>query len=178
MDPQEELRQLFADNYQKILSYALRRCSSPDAADDLVGDVFLTAWRRIDDVRAIENPLPWLYGVAGNVLRNQRRSNVRQLNVKAKMRQNIVSEPSFVDDELDTSELMEALSQLPFDDQEILRLCTWESLSHKEIAVVLECSSNAVGLRIHRAKAKLRNLLKSDKLRPQIDIEEKKAGLS
>jgi len=48
-----------------VRSYAARRAGL-DAADDVVAEVFLTAWRRIDDLP--DDPLPWLLGVTRRVL--------------------------------------------------------------------------------------------------------------
>src|SRR6516162_3641150 len=56
---------LFRDNYGAVAAYVARR-ASPDAVDDVVDEVFLVAWRRLDIVPA--NPLPWLLTVARNVL--------------------------------------------------------------------------------------------------------------
>ena len=41
----------------------------------------------------------------------------------------------------------------------MLQLVLWEQLSHAEAAQVLGCSANAVAIRVHRAKARLRGLL-------------------
>ena len=44
-------------------------------------------------------------------------------------------------------------------DREVLRLFAWEQLTTAEIAVVLGVSANAAGVRLHRAKERLRNAL-------------------
>ena len=56
--------------------------------------------------------------------------------------------------------LVEAVARLRPDDQEVLRLVTWEELSHSQIAEVLGISVTAVGQRIHRATNRLRRQLK------------------
>src|SRR4029450_2647016 len=65
---------MFRECYPVVRAYARRR-AAPDAAQDVVADTFLVAWRRLEDVP--EDALPWLYGVARRVLANQRRSAAR-----------------------------------------------------------------------------------------------------
>ena len=76
-----DFRQLFELSYQPLVAYARRRSATDADADDLVGEVYATAWRRRDQLDNTVSPLPWLYGIAGNVLRNQRRSTVRRLRL-------------------------------------------------------------------------------------------------
>ena len=59
----------------RVYAYAARR-STPDAANETVGETFLIAWRRLDVVP--DDPLPWLLNVAGKVLANRRRSDQRR----------------------------------------------------------------------------------------------------
>jgi RNA polymerase sigma-70 factor, ECF subfamily len=61
---------LFRDHAGAVRVYAARRAGLGDA-DDVVAEVFVIAWRRIDDLP--EDPLPWLLGVARRVLANRRR---------------------------------------------------------------------------------------------------------
>jgi DNA-directed RNA polymerase specialized sigma24 family protein len=67
----ERFEGLFRENYPLVRAYALRR-AAPEAAQDVVADTFLVAWRRLEDVP--DDALPWLYGIARRVLANQRRS--------------------------------------------------------------------------------------------------------
>ena len=58
-----------------VTSYVRRRCS-PDDVEDVVADTFMTCWRRLDHVPAGAE-LPWLYNVAGHILRNRYRARTR-----------------------------------------------------------------------------------------------------
>ncbi len=69
-----QFEQLYRQHAGAVLAYARRR-TTQEAADDAVAEVFLIAWRRVDDVPA--EPLPWLLGVARRVLANQRRGERR-----------------------------------------------------------------------------------------------------
>jgi RNA polymerase sigma-70 factor, ECF subfamily len=67
----EEIYRVYAD---RVHAYARRRTNA-SAADDVVAEVFLVVWRRLNHVP--EDPLPWLLGAARRVLANRRRSEGR-----------------------------------------------------------------------------------------------------
>ena len=127
--------------------YALRR-TDRDTAQDVVAETFTVAWRRLDKVP--EKPLPWLYGVARRVLANQRRSTRRLTSLRRKLEPDADTAPELAD-----PELAAALRALPAIDREILALVAWEGLTAAEAAVVLDCTSTAARLRLHRARARL-----------------------
>jgi RNA polymerase sigma-70 factor (ECF subfamily) len=139
--------------YEPVQRY-LRRRTDPATAADVLGDVLLVLWRRLDDVPG-DLPLPYAYGVARRCLANNRRSAVRQERLVQRLAQ---QHPPADDDPLDGA-LAEALEALPEADQELLRLWAWEQLPPREIALVLGISANAVSIRLHRAKQKLRESL-------------------
>lgn len=153
--------ELFTDTYQPLVAYARRRSADWSEADDVVSEVFVIAWRRRAELDPAVSVLPWLYGIAGNVLRNQWRSSGRRL----KLVDRLESQPDLPaqNDPADRpgAELREALTHLSFDDQEVLRLVAWEGLGHAEIGQILDCSTNAVGIRIHRARQRLNDALTS-----------------
>jgi DNA-directed RNA polymerase specialized sigma24 family protein len=78
----ERFEGLFRENYASVRAYALRRASR-DAAQDVVAETFLVAWRRLDDVP--RDALPWLYAVARRVLANQRRSAHRSAALERRL---------------------------------------------------------------------------------------------
>ena len=71
-------RALFEGAYDDLLGFVERRTHRL-AAEDVVAEVFLTAWRRLDDVPADPGQArAWLFTVAHHALRNRRRSDHRQ----------------------------------------------------------------------------------------------------
>jgi len=156
----DDFRRIFDASYPKLMAYARRRADFT-AADDVVAETFLVAWRRRDEFLNMDRQLPWLYAVAGNQLRNQDRGANRHLRLVAKAG----AEPAeaeapadagmTADSDSDAALLRQALQTLSFDDQEVLRLIAWEDLSHNDAADVLGCSTDAVAQRIRRAKQRL-----------------------
>ncbi len=150
----DAFRLLFADTYPALVAYARRRVGT-DRADDVVSEVFATAWRRRADLDPGRPPLPWLYGMAANVVRNLRRADGRHLRLVERIEAEPVADLRPDPADRPGSDLRAALERLSFDDQEVLRLVAWEGLTHAEVAEVLECSPNAVGIRVHRARKRL-----------------------
>jgi RNA polymerase sigma-70 factor (ECF subfamily) len=166
MDAEARFRELFRAGYPALRRYALNRWLSSADADDLVAATLEIAWRRIDDVPR-DDPLPWLFAVARNQLRNKRRSDYRRdaliVKVSADMqsRDLVVAGPPD-DAVVDADSLRSALDQLEDDDQELLRLVAWDGLSPSQAAGVIGCSSVAARSRLHRARNRLASLLGVD----------------
>lgn len=154
----EDRRQKFeiiADEVFEPLQRYLRRRAGASDAEDALGEVMLTIWRRIDHAPS-DRPLPWCYGIARRILANQRRSQSRHL----RLIQRLEAEPRFstFPDPAETGpdpELTAALASLGDQDQEALRLWAWEQLEPREIAIALDVSVNAATLRLGRAKKRL-----------------------
>lgn len=146
--------ELFRRTYPSIVAYARRRLAA-DQVDDVVSEVFATAWRRRADLDPAAEPLPWLYGIAANAVRNQRRSQGRHLRLVERIETEPTPRPDADPAERPGADLRAALERLSFDDQEVLRLVAWEGLAHAQVGQVLGCSTNAVGIRIHRARQRL-----------------------
>jgi RNA polymerase sigma-70 factor (ECF subfamily) len=147
---------LVSDVYAPLQRYLLRR-ADPTGAEDVLGDVLLVLWRRLDDVPP-ESPVPWAYGVARGCLANHLRSAARQERLVHRLAQERPHEHAD-----DDGRLQQALEALPEADQEVLRLWAWEQLPPREIALAMGLTANAVSLRLHRAKRRLKKALTSGK---------------
>ena len=149
----------FVDVYEKLFRYVYaycRRRTSADRVDDAVAEVFLTVWRRMDELPAQGEILPWAYSIAHGVLSNQWRSDSRRRNLDRKLAaigaDPVISPEDFVVTRYESEQVLEAVSVLRPMEQEMLMLSIWEDLSHSEIAVVLNISVDAVKQRLSRAK--------------------------
>jgi len=143
---------LFSAHYEAVMRYARRRTSQLADAEEAVAQTFVVAWRRLEDMPAPDERLPWLYGVARRVLLNQRRGAMRRARLHERMR----TAPRGPYPRLSAlPTVLEAIAHLSDADREILQFVAWEDLSHAEIATVLGISPNAVAIRIHRARARL-----------------------
>lgn len=160
-DPADRVRfdQIFADHYESVSRYCHRRLP-PDEANDASAEVFVVAWRKIDQVPSGDETLPWLYGVARNEVSRARRSIRRRGALRTKLGgQAIHHDPSpevLVVRNAEKEQLVAALGRLKPSDQEVLRLRAYEHLTLAEVAIVLGCSVPAAKQRSARAIKRLR----------------------
>jgi RNA polymerase sigma-70 factor, ECF subfamily len=134
----------------------LARRTDAATADDVLGDTLLVLWRRYDELPA--EPLPFAYGVARLCLANAERGARRQRRLAGRLA--TLDPPREAPDVVGDVRLGEALAALSAEDAELLRLWAWEQLTPAEIAAVLEVTPNAVSIRLHRAREKLREELR------------------
>lgn len=156
MTPQvhrERFERITQETFEPLQRY-LRRRAAPQDAEDLLSEVLLTVWRRIEDA-PVEGALPWCYGIARRALANHRRGDRRRLRLVTRVgSEPVAHHPDSADLQPDP-DLQAALDSLAPADREVLRLWAWEQLEPREIAVVLGVSPNAATLRLSRAKKKL-----------------------
>lgn len=146
----EEFEALVVDAYVPLQRYLIRR-AHPDAVEDVLAEILLILWRRLDDVPS-ENQLAWCYGVARRTLANYRRGETRRLQLVERLK----TEPSYGDEPDSSDPALElALERLDREDRDLLRLWAWEQLEPREIAIVMGTTPNAVSLRLTRLKKKL-----------------------
>lgn len=142
-----------AQVYEPLQRY-LRRRSAPEDAEDLLDDVLLVLWRRLDDV-PVGDALPWTYGIARRCLANHRRSGHRRAQLLQRVGAGM-GRPGGPDWTSETdAALQRSLDRLPARDREVVRLWAWERLEPREIAVVLGTTPNAVSVRLHRIQRRL-----------------------
>lgn len=168
-EAERRFRALFDRCYRPVLGYALRRAATRSGAEDVAADTFLVAWRRIGDVpREDSEALAWLLGVARRILSNARRGDARRDRLIARLHQHRSDAGVDLDAEAVAmvnerhATVLAVLATLRAADAEILQLATWEQLSHAQIAVVLDCSVNAVAIRLHRARRAFTDALAKD----------------
>lgn len=156
----ERFATLYAAHYGTVHAYGSRRVG-PEAADEIAAETFLVAWRRFDELPA--EPLPWLYGVARNIVLRHRTQAGRQLQILEALDREPVA--ARVADDHDAG-LWTAWAKLRDGDREVLALIAWEELSVTEAARVLGCPAPVFSVRLHRARRRLERLLSDDPVHP------------
>jgi RNA polymerase sigma-70 factor (ECF subfamily) len=161
--------QLFERHAQAVFSFCARRTADLALAEDLTSVTFLEAWRHRERVPSApdDGALPWLLGVANNVVRNARRGQRRYRAVLARLPGPPVA-PAAEDHAVDraTTEAglraaLDAISVLPEREQEVVMLVLWSGLSYEEAATALAIPVGTVRSRLSRARAKLQIALRS-----------------
>lgn len=169
-DPEAQFTALYDRYYRRVLGYALLRAER-DVAEDVASETFVVAWRRFDDLP--DPPLPWLLGVARNMLAKQRDSRHRNRVLVERIATLSTAQDHVAWDVaehvVDRAHALAALESLPEQDVEAMALVTWHGLSPDEAAVVMGCSTRTYNVRLHRARKRLSEALhvEPDKARPR-----------
>ncbi|MEU8801236.1 sigma-70 family RNA polymerase sigma factor [Spirillospora sp. NPDC048819] len=138
---------------QRVWAYAVSRAGR-QVADEVVSETFAVAWRRFADVP--DPALPWLLGVARNVLRDGHRADVRRESFAYEVgRWTARPAGDIAEDVAERLAVLRAMATLPEGDREILILIAWQGLTPREAAKVVGCSPAALRVRLHRARRRL-----------------------
>jgi RNA polymerase sigma factor (sigma-70 family) len=170
---------LFASYSSDIVAYCGWRAGSASDAQDAAAEVFLTAWRRLDELPEGDAARVWLYATARRVIANQRRSSRRQAALYERLAVDgaaVVQEPPSPPDPEETL-VHEALGRLRQRDREVLLLAEWEGLSPAQIAAVMACPAITARGRLHRARRRFRAvfeglLARDDSAQPRREASE------
>lgn len=163
-------RELYDRHAVAVHAFALRRVGSPEAALEITAETFARAWysrRKFRDQRD-GTVLPWLYGVAANVIRESARRRrmasraIDRLGVTIGLdRVQTVPDPSWVDG-LD-ADLQAALAALSPDERAAVVGRVMEDISYDQLAVALECSPETARARVSRGLSNLRRVLQEER---------------
>lgn len=129
----------------------LRRRLGDDVAEDAAADVFARALRAGQAVS-----LPWLFGIAANVIAERRRSERRRLRAMERLaaRTPAAEMPAYARAALDPA-LVRALRALDRRDRETILLVVWGELTYEQAAEALAVPVGTVRSRISRARRQL-----------------------
>ncbi|HEX3925888.1 MAG TPA: RNA polymerase sigma factor [Streptosporangiaceae bacterium] len=161
----EQFALLFRRHAGRIGRYAARRLG-PGAAEDIVAETFLAAFRHRDryDVTRPDAG-PWLYGIAGNLIRRHVRDEVRMLRALASTGLDPVAE-SFTDRSdarvaagATRCAVAAALAALDPDQRDVVLLIAWAELTFDQAAEALGIPEGTARSRMNRARTRLRAAL-------------------
>ncbi len=162
---EDRFARLVHEHSTAVANYLRRRLYplGPADLDDLVEETMVVVWRRLDRVPP-DAELPWMLGVARNVLRNARRSKNRRSTFEATLRppSSDASAEEFVVADVSVREALHSLSD---DDREILLLHAWDGLDARALGAYFVISPNAAAVRLSRAQARFRELLGAREVR-------------
>ena len=146
---------MYEDCYPRVLAYAASVVGR-QVGEDITSEVFLVAWRRWADMPS--PPLPWLFGVARNLIREFRRRSGRQYELAIAEGRRLATEvdgTDFADDVAEQVVVLRALAGMSDSDRELLTLVAWHGLTVRQAAHVLGCSTATLSVRLHRARRRL-----------------------
>lgn len=161
----EAFAAIFDRHYATIHRYLARQVG-PQFAEDLASEVFTVAFaRRGDYDTERRDALPWLYGIAANVLRSNRRARRQAQKLLARVFEVDASPP--IDDAVDASLVAQArvrelgpfFARLSSREATILLLYAWEELTYEQIAEAMQMPVGTVRSRLNRIRARADKLV-------------------
>jgi RNA polymerase sigma factor (sigma-70 family) len=162
-DPEERFTALYDRHYRRVLGYVLLRAEN-GVAEDVSSETFLVAWRRLDEMP--EQTLPWLLGVARNLLAKQCDSRQRRKALLDRITAGAAAQEEvswdIAEQVVDKDAALIALASMPEKDLEAMALATWHGLDPQESAAVMGCSVRAYHARLHRARKRLATALSAE----------------
>ncbi len=154
-----EFAELYSEHSRAIYYLCLRFLGDPDKAEDATHDVFLKAFRKLDQFRGESTWRTWLYRIAINHCRNLQQSwHERHMvsNVDDAVWETTAVRADSPLRVLETKELgqriQQALDGLSREYRLLLLLVADQELSYDEIAALTEQTPDAVRGKLHRAR--------------------------
>jgi RNA polymerase sigma-70 factor (ECF subfamily) len=162
-----EFAQVYAEHSRTIYYLCLRLLSDPEKAQDATHDVFLKAFRKMDQFRGEASWRTWLYRIAINHCRNLQQAWHERHMVNNADEAVWETTPAAGDSPfrvLETRELGQriqvALDALPPEYRLLLLLVADEKLSYEEIGTLTSQTADAVRGKLHRARKAFASVFK------------------
>jgi RNA polymerase sigma factor (sigma-70 family) len=157
----EAFAELFDRHADDIHRYAAWRLGR-DGAEDLLAETFAVAFqhRRRYDLRR-SDALPWLYGIATNLVARHRRTEARRLRAMSRETAPVEAEPmadrvaAQLTARAACRDVAAALARMPARHRDVVLLYAWAELDYEQIAVALDVPVGTVRSRLARARRRL-----------------------
>ncbi len=162
---------------KRIFALALHLSGSESDADDIVQDVFLRAFRALDQFEGRSEFFTWVYRLTVNRSLDARRASTRRSESSIDEGDPRIERALEVDADGDPqraaelrqtyAHVLRALDALPPDMRTTVVLVTLQGLSNAEAAVVQACSRGTIGWRLHEGRRRLLEATAASKLPPR-----------
>ena len=147
----EAFGDVFDRHVAAVHAFAQRRVGR-DLAEEVAAETFARGFEARGRYEAVhDDALPWLLGIASNVLRRHWRTERRRLDAYARAARH--ERPGAAPDP--DGDVLRAVARLPRRQREVLLLAAWADLSYAEIARALGLPVGTVRSRLARARAAL-----------------------
>jgi RNA polymerase sigma-70 factor (ECF subfamily) len=157
---------LYALHKRRVYSLCLRMTGNTAEAEDLTQEAFLQLFRKIATFRGESAFSTWLHRLAVNVvLMRLRKKGLPEVSLEETLepRRDIGERDMVLAGSIDRINLERAIESLPPGYRAIFVLHDVEGYEHNEIAAMMGCSIGNSKSQLHKARMKLRDLLKASR---------------
>jgi RNA polymerase sigma factor (sigma-70 family) len=161
----EEFAELIERHQAMVFRTLARLTGERDGLEDMAQEVFLRLYRALPHFHRRAKLSTFIYRIVVNVVNDEwrRREQARRMSSLDEGVHELAHPAAGPGELLERSEFQEALetalSQLPLRDRTILTLHYQEDRSYQEIAAVLALPMGTVKTHLHRARAKLKDMM-------------------
>jgi RNA polymerase sigma-70 factor (ECF subfamily) len=168
----ESFEGLYVLHKRRVYSLCLRMTGNTAEAEDLTQEAFLQLYRKIASFRGESAFSTWLHRLAVNVvLMRLRKKGLPQVSLEETLepqqeggpRKDIGTRDNVLAGSIDRINLERAIERLPPGYRMVFVLHDIEGYEHNEIAEMLGCSIGNSKSQLHKARMKLRDLLKTSR---------------
>lgn len=157
-DPRDEI----VEHLPAMRAFALSLTRNGSAADDLVQDTIVKAWKNIEKFSAGTNMRAWLFTILRNTFYSDRRKGKREVaDVDGKMAATLSQKPDH-DGRMAMADFEEEFAKLPSEQREALMLVGAMGFSYEEAAHTCQVAVGTIKSRVNRGRVRLIELLDLD----------------
>lgn len=168
---EEAFAALFEAHKRRVYSLCLRMTGNTAEAEDLAQEAFLQLFRKISTFRGESAFSTWLHRLAVNVvLMHLRKKGLQQVSLDETdtsqdepVKRDYGSDDRRLTGSVDRIGLQNAIAELPPGYRTVFVLHDVEGYEHNEIAEMMGCSIGNSKSQLHKARMKLRDLLKASR---------------
>jgi RNA polymerase sigma-70 factor (ECF subfamily) len=153
-------------SYQQPLYWHIRRMViNHDDSKDVLQEVFLRAWRNLDQFRGDSAVFTWLFRIASNesvrFLEKKQRHQAQKMNIGEMLVKELETGPLISGDEVQLA-LQKALLGLTDRQRLVFNLRYYDEFEYSEIAGILKTTVNNVKVMYHKAKKQIEKIIKEE----------------
>jgi RNA polymerase sigma-70 factor (ECF subfamily) len=146
--------------FDRIYRFIFYRTNHQETAEDLAEDVFVKAYKSLPTLKELQTFESWLYQIARNLVIDHYRSRKQTIDL-AEVENSAHFDDTIVDQlnlEAEQKIFLTLLSELPAEQQQVIRYKFLEELENDTIAGLMQKSEGAIRVIQHRAITRLKEL--------------------
>jgi RNA polymerase sigma-70 factor, ECF subfamily len=152
----------------KLYRFALNIVENPMDAEDVIQDLLIKIWKRLDQFESLDNKEAWCMTVTRNLAIDKvrgRKVHMQDIDDYSHLKDDSVGQDRQMEDDERYGNIMKLVNQLPDKQRTIVHLRDVEGYSYQEIAEMTETTLDFVKISLHRARKTLKEQLLKQNIR-------------